>query len=81
VATTGAPGEVPGALQGVNDFGRIGYDGPSPPPGHGTHHYHFRLHALDIMLPLPPHASKDEVVQAMEGHVLAQGEIVATYSR
>lgn len=76
--------QPPGALQGVNSWHtgqRIGYRGPSPPPGSGVHHYHFKLYALDAPLDLPPGATKQEVLQAMEGHVLAQAELVGTYRR
>jgi Raf kinase inhibitor-like YbhB/YbcL family protein len=67
---------------GVNDFGNAGYDGPKPPKGHGVHHYHFRLAALDVeSLPTGSKASIDEVKQAASGHVLAEAELVGTYSR
>ncbi len=70
-----------GGKQGRNDFGRIGYGGPCPPKGHGTHHYSFRIHALDEPLRIPSGAKKAEIERAMAGHVLAQGELVGTYSR
>ncbi|HKD99971.1 MAG TPA: YbhB/YbcL family Raf kinase inhibitor-like protein [Planctomycetota bacterium] len=70
-----------GAKQGRNDFGKIGYGGPAPPRGHGTHHYHFKLYALDASLGLGAGATKVDVEKAMKGHVLAQAEIVGTYSR
>lgn len=65
--------------QGRNDFGRTGYGGPCPP--RGTHHYIFSLYALDTMLGLPPGATRSQVEAAMKGHILAQGELTATYSR
>jgi len=65
--------------QGKNDFGKIGYGGPCPPGG--THHYVFTLYALDTTLGLPPGASRSQVETAMKGHVLARGELIATYSR
>jgi len=68
-----------GAKQGQNSFGRIGYGGPAPPKGHGTHPYHFTLYALDSELDLAPGASKAQLMYAMEGHVLAAGELVGTY--
>jgi hypothetical protein len=68
-----------GASQGVNDFRRVGYGGPCPPSG--RHRYFFRLYALDAELKLKPGARKQEVVRAMEGHVLATGELMGTYSR
>jgi len=70
-----------GVKQGMNDFGRIGYGGPCPPRGHGVHHYHFRLHALDAELNLHPRATKKQVEDAMSGHILAQAELVGTYER
>ncbi len=70
-----------GTLQGENDFGERGWGGPLPPPGHGTHHYHFKLYALDAELGLPAGASKAELLRAMAGHVVAEGELIGTYSR
>jgi Raf kinase inhibitor-like YbhB/YbcL family protein len=75
------PHEIPGAAQGRNDFGETGYDGPAPPPGDGTHHYRFKLYAVDALLGLPPGARKAELLRAMDGHILARGEIVGTFSR
>jgi hypothetical protein len=69
-----------GGLQGKNDFGEMGYGGPAPPPGK-VHRYRFHLYALDTELELEPGASKQDVLKAMEGHVLAEGEITGTYSR
>jgi Raf kinase inhibitor-like YbhB/YbcL family protein len=69
------------ALQGVNSFGRIGYAGPMPPVGHGAHHYHFTLYALDTELDLDPEATKHELFEAMKGHILARATLVATYER
>lgn len=68
-------------IMGQNDFGDTGYGGPMPPPGHGTHHYHFKLFALDGRLDLPAGATRDDVLRAIEGHVLDQGELVGTYER
>ncbi|MEW6278158.1 MAG: YbhB/YbcL family Raf kinase inhibitor-like protein [Candidatus Eremiobacterota bacterium] len=73
--------EPPGALQGRNSFRSIGYRGPAPPVGHGVHHYHFRLYALDEPTGLPPGATRADLVKAMQGHVLAQAELVGTYER
>ena len=73
-----------GALQGRNSWtsGRtIGYRGPAPPPGHGVHHYHFRLYALDAELNVAPGIDKKSLLRAMDGHVLAEGELVGTYER
>jgi Raf kinase inhibitor-like YbhB/YbcL family protein len=64
---------------GLSDFGITDYGGPCPPSG--SHQYVFRLYGLDRMLGLPEAISKDEVLQAMEGHVLATAETTGTYSR
>lgn len=69
-----------GALQGSNDFGRIGYSGPCPPSG-PAHRYCFSLYALDQPLNLKAGASKEQVLDAMHGHVLAQGQLTGTYQR
>jgi len=90
--TTGLPEGVPreprpkqpaGALQGKNSWPKdnIGYRGPMPPPGHGTHHYHFKLYALDAPLPMPPGVDKKAVLGAIKDHVLAEGELIGTYQR
>jgi hypothetical protein len=71
----------PGATQGKNSWGTIGYRGPAPPKGHGTHHYHFRLHALDAPLQAAPGLDKAGLRAAMHGHVLAEAELVGTYER
>ncbi|MCC6728984.1 MAG: YbhB/YbcL family Raf kinase inhibitor-like protein [Chthonomonadales bacterium] len=71
---------VAAARQGVNDFGKVSYGGPCPPPG-DPHRYHFRLYALDEALSLRPGASRAELDGAMRGHVLAQGELIGTYGR
>lgn len=80
----GATGEdlrgTPGH-QGLNSWDELGWGGPLPPRGHGTHHYHFQLYALDAPLELRPGATKDELLGALAGHVLAQGELVGTYER
>jgi Raf kinase inhibitor-like YbhB/YbcL family protein len=68
-----------GAKQGRNDFGNIGYGGPCPPAG--THRYYFKLYALDTALNLTAGATKAELLKAMEGHILAQGQIMGKYRR
>lgn len=70
-----------GFVQGKNSWGRIGYGGPEPPRGHGVHHYHFKLYALDAPLHLPPGVEKQELLSAMNGHILAEGELIGTYER
>lgn len=69
-----------GVSQGANDFGRPGYNGPSPPPG-SPHHYHFKVMALDCMLKLKPNCKKEEFNSAVKGHVLAEGELTGLYKR
>lgn len=69
-----------GAAQGTNDFGKVGYGGPCPPPG-PKHHYHFTLYALNINLNIKPGAARAQLEQAMRGHILAQGELVGTFGR
>lgn len=69
-----------GARQGVNDFRKIGYGGPAPPPGK-PHRYFFKLHALDTTLNLEPGATKAQLEDAMKGHVLAQAQLMGTYGR
>jgi Raf kinase inhibitor-like YbhB/YbcL family protein len=68
-----------GGFQGTNDFGKIGYGGPCPPSG--THHYSFKVYALDAELPLKAGATKAELEKALEGHVLIQGQLMGTYRR
>jgi len=69
-----------GGAQGRNDFGRIGYGGPCPPPGR-PHRYFFKLYALDTRVNLPPGADKQTLVRAMEGHILAEAQLMGTYGR
>lgn len=68
-----------GGTHGKNDFGKLGYGGPCPPSG--THRYFFRIYALDALLSLPPGQTRAELLRAMKGHVLAEGELMGTYSR
>ena len=70
-----------GAQQGMNDFGKLGYGGPCPPPGK-PHRYDFKLYALDIAtLPLRPHPRKGDLLEAMQGHILAEARLIGTYQR
>jgi len=69
-----------GALQGRNDFGRICYAGPCPPPG-PAHRYRFTIYALDQPLTLGSGASKQMVLDAMQGHIVAKGQLTGTYGR
>jgi len=75
-----APRELGGALQGRNDFRKVGYGGPCPPPGR-PHRYFFRLYALDAVLPLRAGADRKAVDAAMRGHVLAETALMGTYGR
>jgi Raf kinase inhibitor-like YbhB/YbcL family protein len=68
-----------GSRHGTNSWKRLGYGGPCPPSG--THRYFFKLYALDITLDLEPGATKDQLLQAMEGHILAQTDLMGTYTR
>ncbi len=71
-----------GSRQGKNDFGKIGYGGPCPPPGHGPHRYFFTIYALDTTLDhLPPGLSKAEIIAAMTEHVIAQAQLVGRFER
>ncbi len=76
------PGNVhPGGIgQGSNDFGKTGYGGPSPPPGK-PHRYYVKVYALGKLLELPAGATKQQVVEAMEGHILASGQLMGRYGR
>lgn len=71
------PGDV---RQGRNDFKQFGYGGPCPPPGK-AHRYFFKIYALDVDTDLEPGASKKQLRKAMEGHILAQGQLMGTYQR
>jgi len=68
-----------GAKQGTSDFGRIGYGGPCPPGG--THRYFFKIYALDTELSLQAGARKRDLLKAMEGHILGQGQLMGKYKR
>ena len=68
-----------GAVQGVNDFRKTGYGGPCPPGG--THRYYFKLYALDTKLDLQGDVTKDKLLDAMRGHILAEGQLMGKYSR
>ena len=69
-----------GAKQGTNGARSLGYRGPCPPQGN-PHRYFFKLYALDAELGLPPGATKEDLLKAMEGHVLAEGQLMGTYQR
>ncbi len=69
-----------GARQGKNSWPKIGYGGPAPPPGK-PHRYYFKLYALDTELALGPGATKEALLRAMEGHILAEAELLGKYGR
>jgi Raf kinase inhibitor-like YbhB/YbcL family protein len=69
-----------GARQGINSFGKVGYNGPCPPPG-SPHHYHFRLYALDGKLDLPARATAADLEAAAGSHTAARAELVGTFGR
>jgi Raf kinase inhibitor-like YbhB/YbcL family protein len=72
-------GKLPeGAVQGTNDFGKTGYNGPKPPGGK-AHRYYFKVFALDTKLDLDSKARRRQVAEAMRGHVLAEGSLMGTY--
>ncbi len=68
-----------GAKQGTNDFGRIGYGGPCPPSG--THRYFFKIYALDAEIKLQAGVRKRDLLKAMEGHIIGQGQLMGKYKR
>jgi Raf kinase inhibitor-like YbhB/YbcL family protein len=67
------------AVQGKNDNDSAGYFGPRPPQGHGVHHYHFQIFALDGPLTLHSDADLRALTNAMQGRIIADGELVGTY--
>jgi Raf kinase inhibitor-like YbhB/YbcL family protein len=84
VKTSAQLSEPKGTLQGKNSWpkGRtVGYRGPAPPKGHGLHHYHFKLYALDSASKLSPGLTKSDLLKAIDGHILGVGELVGTYER
>ena len=85
-STTGLPAAIRadddlpgGALHGQNSWRRSDYGGPCPPSG--THRYFFKLYALDTTLDLARGATKEQVLDALAGHVLAEGQLMGTYKR
>ena len=68
-------------VEGINSFGKTQYNGPMPPKGHGVHHYHLRVYALDQAVALGPGATKGALLAAIKGHILGIGELVGIYER
>jgi Raf kinase inhibitor-like YbhB/YbcL family protein len=64
----------------INDFGEADYCGPAPPPGHGTHHYHFKVAALNITIDPPAWAKVADVWHFARGHIIDEAELVGTYA-
>jgi len=75
--------DPPDAIQGMNTWptNNIGYRGPAPPPGHGVHHYHFTLYALDTAQKFEQGFDKQLLLETMQGHILAQAQLIGTYQR
>jgi len=69
-----------GGKQGKNDFKNVGYGGPCPPSG-SAHRYYFNLYALDAELNLDSSATKDQLLKAMDGHVLGEGQLMGKYQK
>lgn len=79
-AATPMPVEIAGAVQGTSGFRRPVHRGPAPPPGK-PHHYHFTVYAIDAILDLRPGLTKAELLEAIDGHIVGKGELVAIYER
>lgn len=81
----GIPGDATGLPEGadptagINSFGNAGYNGPAPPPGHGSHHYYFWLYALDQELELAPGLDRRGLIDRIEDHVIEQARLVGTF--
>ncbi|MFW5711192.1 MAG: YbhB/YbcL family Raf kinase inhibitor-like protein [Spirochaetota bacterium] len=78
-AVDSVPQPAPGGLQGKNSFGKTGYGGPCPPGG--THRYFFTLYALDFKLDAQAGLDKRKLMEAIDGHVIAEAQLMGTYSR
>jgi len=78
--TTSLPEGGGGVTEGTNSMGNTGYNGPAPPPGHGTHHYYFWLYALDDDVTLEPGLDRRALLEQIEDHVIEQARLVGTFS-
>jgi Raf kinase inhibitor-like YbhB/YbcL family protein len=81
IAPVERPRELPNAIQGSNSRTMFGYFGPRPPPGDPPHRYHFQVFALDAKLSLPSGFNRHALLRAMEGHVLAKGQLIGTFAK
>ncbi len=81
IAPVAHPQVAPGLIQGKNSWNSLGYRGPAPPKGHGTHRYYFKLYAFDTALRLPEGLDKASLLKKMEGHIVSQAELMGTYER
>ena len=79
--TTKMPAELTGTIQGLSGFRRPIWRGPAPPKPGVTHRYHFIVYALDAALEAPAGLNKTQLLEAMKGHIIGQGQLVATYTR
>ena len=75
-----APADIAGTIQGLSGFKRTGYRGPAPPPGK-PHHYTWTVYALDAELKLDQGLNRNQLMEAMKGHIIGQGSLVAIYER
>ncbi|MGQ0736850.1 MAG: YbhB/YbcL family Raf kinase inhibitor-like protein [Acidobacteriota bacterium] len=80
-ATTAMPADLAGTIQGMSGFRRPIWRGPAPPKPGVVHRYHFIVFALDAVLDLQPGLTKPQLLEAMKGHIIGQGQLVATYER
>jgi len=78
--TLTAPPDIAGAIQGLSGFKRPFYRGPAPPPGK-PHHYTWTVYALNAELPLEPGLNRNQLMEAIKGHIIGQGALVAVYER
>ncbi len=81
VSRDATPQGAPVHAQGRNSFDNMGWDGPEPPHGHGVHHYHFHVYALDKPLASSGKLEKDNLIASMAGHIIDEGDLVGTYER
>lgn len=79
IAKTLHPEGIEGVMQGENTLGEHGWTGMDPPQGHGVHHYHFQLFALNMRLNFGPNTRLEELVNALRGATIAKGELVGLY--